>query len=168
MRTQPWNDQRGFSLPELMLGIAVLAILMITALPNFAKMNADQKLKTAASDLESSMRRARSQAITRGIDVRVSVDPVNQTVIREADEDGDGNYETQISKLTMPEGTWLENVSFGSTEISFNSRGVPDNPGSVRIVGAHGYERTLTLMAGSGAITVSKATATQSQALQAN
>lgn len=160
--------ERGFSLTELMVGLVVAGIIAIVAIPNFNKANKDQQLRSAASQIESSLRRARSQAVSRNIDVRVSVNPVTMTITRQADTDGDGTFETQSESADLPHGIALANVSFGGgNTVIFNGRGRPDNAGSLAIIASHGYQRTLTLAAGSGAVSIShQEPLTESQATQ--
>lgn len=54
---------RGFTLIELMVSLAVLAILAGLAAPSVAEMVGRQRLRTATSDVVNSLIRARSTAI---------------------------------------------------------------------------------------------------------
>jgi len=65
----------GFTLIELMVAIAVGAVLASWALPNLNYLVARVKLKTAASDLHTSLTLARSEAIKRN--AAVTVTPVS-------------------------------------------------------------------------------------------
>ncbi len=61
MRTR----NRGFTLIELMVSMAVLAILLSLAAPAFTSLIASQRVKTAASNLQSFLLTTRSEAVKR-------------------------------------------------------------------------------------------------------
>lgn len=63
---------RGFTMVELMVVVGVLAILAGLAVPSFTKLIEGQKIKTAASDLNSSLSRARSEAVKRNKSVTLA------------------------------------------------------------------------------------------------
>ena len=62
---------RGFTLPELLIVVTVLAVLMAAGLPSMAEFVRNQRVKTASFDLFSSLVYARSEAITRNATVKV-------------------------------------------------------------------------------------------------
>jgi type IV fimbrial biogenesis protein FimT len=62
----------GFTLIELMMVVAILAIMAALAAPSMAKLVADQRLRSAATDLHLALVKARSEAIKRNVDVTVS------------------------------------------------------------------------------------------------
>jgi type IV fimbrial biogenesis protein FimT len=53
----------GFTLVELVTALAVLGLLAIAAVPMFRELAASQRVQTATSDLQTSLLRARSEAI---------------------------------------------------------------------------------------------------------
>ena len=55
--------QRGFSLLELIIVIAILGIIFAIALPNFADMLAEQRARAAASEIVGDLALARIEAI---------------------------------------------------------------------------------------------------------
>ena len=56
---------RGFTLPELMIVVAILSVLIAAGVPSFAEFIRNQRVKTASFDLFASLVVARSEAITR-------------------------------------------------------------------------------------------------------
>ena len=63
---------RGFTLPELLAVVAVMAILATIAAPSFSELIASQRAKGAASDMFASLLRTRSEAIKRNVEVTLA------------------------------------------------------------------------------------------------
>lgn len=59
----------GFTLVEVMVTVAVLAILASAGMPSFTRMIASQRTSGAAADLYVALTRARSEAVKRDTDV---------------------------------------------------------------------------------------------------
>ena len=57
---------RGFSLVEMLIGMAVVAVLVTLAAPGFRKMLIKQQVDSAANDLLADLQTARGLAISRG------------------------------------------------------------------------------------------------------
>ena len=65
--------QRAFTLIETMIVVAIVGILAAIAGPSFTEMVRNSRLSAAASALQVSLSLARSEAIKRGADSRVTV-----------------------------------------------------------------------------------------------
>lgn len=63
------RGMRGFTLIELVVSIAVAAILATLAAPSFREFIATQRIRNASFDLTSALTLARSEAITRNASV---------------------------------------------------------------------------------------------------
>lgn len=64
---------RGFTLIETMVVVAIIAILAALAAPSFTDLLRKNRLSAASSALQVSLSLARSEAIKRGADARVTV-----------------------------------------------------------------------------------------------
>lgn len=62
----------GFTIIELMIVLAIVAVMAAAALPNMAQFLKDQRVKSASFDVFSSLVLARSEAITRNTSVTVT------------------------------------------------------------------------------------------------
>jgi type IV fimbrial biogenesis protein FimT len=62
----------GFTLIELLVVLSIAVILVLVAAPSFSYLIANRSAKSAASELLSSLQRARSEAIARNANVTLS------------------------------------------------------------------------------------------------
>jgi type IV fimbrial biogenesis protein FimT len=70
MHNQPEYNS-GFTLMELMVTIAIAAILLSVAIPSFTPTIASNRLTTYANELVTALNLARSEAVKRGVSVTV-------------------------------------------------------------------------------------------------
>jgi type IV fimbrial biogenesis protein FimT len=75
VRPQTCRRAGGFTLPELLIVVTVLAVLLAAGAPQLGDFMRNQRVKTASFDLFSSLVLARSEAITRN--TRVAVEPAS-------------------------------------------------------------------------------------------
>jgi prepilin-type N-terminal cleavage/methylation domain-containing protein len=61
---------RGFTLIELMIGVAIFALLTVLAVPMYGDFMANTQVRTAAESVLTGIRLAQSEAVRRGIPVR--------------------------------------------------------------------------------------------------
>jgi len=67
----------GFTLTELMIVIAIVGILIAIAAPGFGAMTRSNRVTVAANELTNLLNYARSEALTRGLNVSVEAPNVN-------------------------------------------------------------------------------------------
>lgn len=69
------RSQRGFSLVELVVVMAIAGIVMVIAVPSIESFLANQRMKTASFNLVVAMMNARAEAQQRGVPVYVKSMP---------------------------------------------------------------------------------------------
>lgn len=72
MLNNPFSP-RGFSLIELMIGIAIMSILLTAAMPSFTAWIQNAKIRTAAESLQNGLQLARVEAVRLNQHVRFSL-----------------------------------------------------------------------------------------------
>ncbi|MFO7857682.1 MAG: GspH/FimT family pseudopilin, partial [Ectothiorhodospiraceae bacterium] len=84
------RNERGFTLIELMITIAIAAILITVAVPGFQNLLQSNRVTSSTNELITAIATARSHAIRRGNDVRVDPDGdwTDGFVIEELDDSG--------------------------------------------------------------------------------
>lgn len=86
------TDIRGFTLLEIMVVVIVISILATVGFPSFKNLYYKSELKTAARDLITTIRLARSLAVFTGdiVELRIDVDNVRYRLeVHKKDEDKD-------------------------------------------------------------------------------
>lgn len=76
---------RGFTLVELLVGMVILAILMMLALPTFQDFRANSRIRNTADSLAQGARLAQVEAIRRNRPVEFIVDPAVGWTINDPD-----------------------------------------------------------------------------------
>ena len=95
------KSSRGFSLIEVLIALAIAAILLILAAPGYAVWLADSQIKTGAQALASGLRYAQAEAIKRNAPVQLVVDMTTKT----------GGWSAQLGDGTafvLQAGVWEE------------------------------------------------------------
>ena len=106
------THQRGFSLLELMITLAVAAILLVIAVPSFRDLMHRSQVSSASNELLASLSYARTEAINRG--QLVSMCPSANGAAACA---GGKAFETGWIVYTYPAGAASANVAYASSAI---------------------------------------------------
>jgi len=143
------NKAAGFSMVELMVVIAVIAILGAVAVPAIINWLPDYRLKRAAKDLHSHLQQAKLQAVRSNGECAVFFNTANNTyqvvgggangiydgnpvpqnddvILNFTDLSGYGSaigFGTGNATQTVPGGAVPATVSYGISGVRFNSRG---------------------------------------------
>lgn len=133
------KKKSGFTLLELMVAIAIIAILAALAVPNFIKWRPERQLSAAAREVLSVMQYARSRALKDNVSVGLLFDRANETYTVFFDngagananngaQDGD---EPTVKSGRMPPGINLKDTTLTADGVFFDSRGLLSNAGGI-------------------------------------
>jgi prepilin-type N-terminal cleavage/methylation domain-containing protein len=104
------QGNRGFTLIEMMVAIAIGAILMGVAIPNFTQMREGYRLRSATYDVFAALQRARAEAVKRNNNYRFSlVDATTYKLHNDSNSNGVENAgETTTQKNVAVESPGVE------------------------------------------------------------
>lgn len=116
--------QKGVTLIELVIGIAIVGILMAVGLPSYATWIQNTKIRTASESILNGMQLARAEAVRRNANVQLAFGTASSwTISIPATAPATGE---QIQARSAAEGSSNVTVAMtpaGATTITFNSLG---------------------------------------------
>lgn len=125
----------GFSLVELMIGVAVLAIVMSIAFPSFNAMLKNSQIRNAAESIQNGIQMARAEAVKRNIPVQFDLRGTNSawTICVQPSPAAScpaTDNTTTIQSRAVDEGS-SSNITIATTDAApfvFNSFGAMSSP----------------------------------------
>lgn len=138
-RRWPRRAQGGFSLIELMMGIAIIGIALTFGLPSMYSWLQSSQIRNAAESVQSGLQLAKSEAVRRNVNVQFNLASMAGTGAPDwtvacatpaPDCPGAGMTATEIQKYSAEEGAPSTQVAATQAVITFNGMGrVTPTPG---------------------------------------
>ncbi len=129
LRTKP--DQ-GFTLPEMLIVLAVMVVMAMIAVPAFMQLLPGMRLNSSARQVYMAFARAKQGAVAQNTDACVKFSSSNKTILAWLDNgpgSARGTGAKDSSETYVFEGTLDDGISiafmYPSDTFRFNSRGLP-------------------------------------------
>ena len=113
---------RGFTLVELLMGLAILSIVTTTVVPSFSQLLAEQRLRQVSNELRLSLALARSEAIKRSESVNVLPAASTWSDGWCVELNASGCTQTPLGAYMVPQSIRVSDRS-GAAKVAFNSWG---------------------------------------------
>ena len=150
--SQSTRRQRGVTLIETMIVVAVSAVVLGTAAPSFKQMSARHQVEGPAIELASNLLFARSEAISRNESVRLSFQSpaAGACYVVHTGDAGDcvcsgsgpalcSNGAREIKTVLLPASRPVTLQSNVASMLFHPVRGTTTPTGTVKVLGANGY-----------------------------
>jgi prepilin-type N-terminal cleavage/methylation domain-containing protein len=146
----------AYTLVEIVVVLAIMAILWAIAAPRYAAAMSRYRAEAAARRIAADLAMARQQAIQTSSSVTVSFDQINNAYtipgITSLDRKS-SNYTVNLA--ADPYQVTLGTVPFLLGQVTFNAYGSADQSGTITVQSASGFQWTITLEATFGKVSVS-------------
>lgn len=136
------TDRRGFSIAEILVAIAVFAILAAIAAPQFLAFRPRNRLNGAARQIYAELMWARSKAVNDNAAYVVTF-PTNQTMQIAGSTTKTVNIQTEYSDVTL---------SSSASTITFSSRGTTDVGPTITLTNSSGTKTVTVRITGTASI----------------
>lgn len=126
----PKHNLSGFTLVELLIGIAILGILLATAAPSFNTWIQNSQIRTASESISTGLQLARAEAVRRNTSVTFTLNADSSwnfgctTAVGDLDGDGNADCPAPIQTRVASEGSRNAVINLmDNTAVTFNGLG---------------------------------------------
>jgi len=139
---------KGFTLLELMIVIAIAGILAALAVPGWLAWRATAKINGAATNLRGDLEMAKMRAIKENASVATLFTTSGYTIFIDNGANPD-NWTREADEILLRNRQLVAGVTastnFGSDRTRFNGRGRPEGLGTVVLTDSSGNQRQIVL-----------------------
>ena len=119
----------GFTTYELMVTIAIMALIAAITMPPYLKWYRSSRLRGAVSSVTVDLEMAKTEAIRENDVVVIEFFPRRYTVFVDSDDDWDSSGENILLNRDLPPSVSIDTASLSlpvvNDKVRFNSRGLP-------------------------------------------
>ena len=152
------NREAGFSVIELMVVVVIMGIVLAASIPALRQHTETINLTKGSREVESSLKLARTRAVSTNNSVVVVFDTDASTYSLFEDVDDDGTQdagETGSGPFEAPNKIVIESVSFARNTVTFTPNGAASETGSVVLLNTKNLAQRIDLTAATGLVYVS-------------
>lgn len=107
MNNRPFRGGRGFTMVELMIAVAIIAIVLTLAAPSFTGFMAKKRVEGVLAELSTDLQYARSEAVARNKNVRVTFGTGCYVITHYPDSSSPASTCSQTGAATLGTGAGL-------------------------------------------------------------
>ena len=135
------KNNSGFTLMELMVAIAVVAILSAIAVPNMISWRNNAQFNSAVRQVKIALEETRMDAIKANMPSRMDFNIGGDSFDRVKWDSGANAFAAPVTR-ELPPGTTITGSTFAGNQVQFSSRGMANN-GTVTLQGSAGQTRQI-------------------------
>ncbi len=147
------RNAEGFSLIELIIAVALVAIVSAVAVPQFQRYSANADLKTAAREVAGDFFNTRQQAVEGKVganpEYRLTFSVSGNSYALQSRETGAATWITAWTKslTSFGAGVSIQSLTFTGSAVNFQKRGTISSWGSIILRNGRGSTATITVNA---------------------
>lgn len=152
------KNQLGVTLMELVIVAVVIGVMSALAVPSFLNYTTKLEAKSTARDIVSSLRLARSKAISERVQYGVYFDAGNKRYTFFKDKVTPANFQFEVGDSIVSQITLEPDVSYGAnsftnTTVVFKTDGGASSSGDMQILpGSGGFTYNINVLASTGRV----------------
>jgi prepilin-type N-terminal cleavage/methylation domain-containing protein len=141
----------GFTIYELMVTIAIMAVIAAITMPPYLKWYRTSRLRSAVSSFTVDLEMAKTEAIRKNDLVVIEFNPGSYKIFVDSNKDWNSSGEKILLDRALPPSVSIDTASLSlptvNDKVRFNSRGIPADivtPKTIGIIQA-GNNRQITI-----------------------